>query len=140
MAPLAVDPAVLDRAGADVVSAGEALASAVSALTAALSGCSGMAGDDPAGAAFGRSYDGSAAKVIEAMAATRNGLCSVGDGVRMSAHNYSLADAMAHVGGRSAALPVPPWTAPLSAGAPPSSVGIGDNAPRAGGGWPRTSE
>ncbi len=134
MAPLAVDPAALDRAGADVVSAGEALASAVSALITALSGSSGMSGDDPAGAAFGRSYDGSARKVIEAMAATRNGLCSLGDGVRMSAHNYSLADAMAHIGGPSTALPVPPWTAPLSAGAPPSSVGIGDSAPP-GWGW-----
>lgn len=106
----------------------------ISTLTTALAGSAGMAGDDPAGAALGRSYDGSASKLIEAMAATRNGLCSVGDGVRMSAHNYSLAEAMSDVGGRSNPLPVPPWTGPVSAGSPPSAVGTGDSVP-AGWGW-----
>ncbi|HYB81524.1 MAG TPA: NAD(+)--arginine ADP-ribosyltransferase [Mycobacterium sp.] len=134
MAPLAVDPATLDRAGGDVVSAAENLGSAICALTTALSGCAGMAGDDPAGAALGRSYDRSAAKLIEAMVATRNGLCSIGDGVRMSAHNYSVAEAMSDVGRRSDPLAVPPWTGPLSAGSPPSVVGTGDNAPP-GWGW-----
>ncbi|HZC51502.1 MAG TPA: hypothetical protein VE441_03270, partial [Mycobacterium sp.] len=90
MAPLAVDTAALDSAGAEVVTAGEGLGSVISTLTSALSGCAGMAGDDPAGAALGRSYDSSASKLVEAMVATRNGLCSLGDGVRMSAHNYSL--------------------------------------------------
>jgi hypothetical protein len=134
MTPLVVDPVALDRAGADVVSAGESLGSVISTLTTALSGCAGMAGDDPAGAALGRSYDGSASKLIEAMAATRNGLCSVGDGVRMSAHNYSLAEAMSDVEGRSNPLPVPPWTGPISGGSPPSAVGTNDSVP-AGWGW-----
>jgi uncharacterized protein YukE len=40
-----------------VVSAGEDLGSVVSTLTTALAGRSRMAGDDPAGRAFGRSYD-----------------------------------------------------------------------------------
>ena len=134
MAPLAVDPAALDSAGAEVVTAGEGLGSVISTLTAALSGCSGMAGDDPAGAALGHSYDGSAAKLVEAMAATRNGLCSLGDGVRMSAHNYSLAEAQSDVSGRGSPLPTPTTMGPISAGSPPSSVGTGDGAPP-GWGW-----
>jgi hypothetical protein len=84
MAPLACDPAALDSAGAGVLTAGEGLGSVISTLAAALSGCAGMAGDDPVGAALGHSYDNSAAKLIEAMVATRNGLCSLGDGVRIS--------------------------------------------------------
>ncbi len=134
MAPLAVDPAALDSAGAEVVTAGEGLASVISTLTAALSGCSGMAGDDPAGAALGHSYDGSAARLVEAMVATRNGLCGLGDGVRMSAHNYSLAEAQSDVSGHGSPLPTPTTTGPISAGSPPSSVGTGDGAPP-GWGW-----
>lgn len=62
MAPLVVDPANLDGAGTSVVSAGNGLGSVISTVTSALSGCAGMAGDDPAGGAFGRSYDSSASK------------------------------------------------------------------------------
>lgn len=91
MAPLAVDPAALDSAGGAVVAAGAGLGAVISSLTAALAGCAGMAGDDPAGAVFGRSYDGSAAALVQAMSVARNGLCNLGDGVRMSAHNYSVA-------------------------------------------------
>lgn len=94
MAPLAVDPAALDSAGGAAVAAGAGLGAVISSLTAALAGCAGMAGDDPAGAVFGRSYDGSAAALVQAMSVARNGLCNLGDGVRMSAHNYSLAEAM----------------------------------------------
>jgi hypothetical protein len=134
MAPLAVDPAALDGAGAAVVAVGEGLGSVISTLSTALSGTGGMAGDDPAGGALGRSYDSSTAKLIEAMAATRNGLCRLGDGVRMSAHNYSLAEAMSDVAGHSDALPVPPSTGSISAGLPPSAVGTATSAP-AGWGW-----
>lgn len=102
MAPLAVDPAALDSAGGAVVAAGAGLGAVISSLTAALAGCAGMAGDDPAGAVFGRSYDGSAAALVQAMSVARNGLCNLGDGVRMSAHNYSLAEAMSDVAGRAA--------------------------------------
>jgi hypothetical protein len=134
MAPLAVDPAALDGAGAEVVTAAEGLASVISTLMAALSGCAGMAGDDPAGAALGHSYDGSAAKLVEAMVSTRNGLCSLGNGVRMSAHNYSLAEAMSNVGGSAGTLPPPASAGFISAGHPPSSVGSSDSAPP-GWGW-----
>lgn len=105
MTPLVVDPTALDSAGIQVVTAGEGLGSVISTLTAALSGCAGMAGDDPVGAALGHSYDGSAPKLVEAMAATRNGLCCLGDGVRMSAHNYSLAEAQSNISGQGDPLP-----------------------------------
>ncbi len=134
MAPLTVDPGALDRAGTDVVLAGEGLGWVVTTLSMALLGCAGMAGDDPAGARLGRSYDGSAAKLVEAMAATRDGLCSLGTGVRTSAHNYSLAEATSDVGGQSNPLPAPPPIEHLLVGAPPSSVGAGDDAPP-GWGW-----
>jgi hypothetical protein len=42
MALLAVDPEVLDGAGAAVVSAGEGLGSVIATLTTALSGIAGM--------------------------------------------------------------------------------------------------
>src|ERR1700677_3773373 len=126
MAPLAVDPAALDSAGAQVVTAGEGLGSAISTLTAALSGCSGMAGNDPVGEAFGHSYDSSAAKLFQAMAATRNGLRGLGYGVRMSAHNYSLAEAQSNISGHGNPLPSPPAPSPISASSPPTSIGAGD--------------
>lgn len=93
-----------------------------------------MAGNDPAGAALGRSYDSSASKLIQAMATARNGLCKIGDGVRMSAHNYSVAEAMSNVSGRSDPLPMPPSTGSISAGSSPSAVGAGSSTP-AGWGW-----
>lgn len=118
MAPLAVDPAALDSAGGAVVAAGAGLGAVISSLTAALAGCAGMAGDDPAGAVFGRSYDGSAAALVQAMSVARNGLCNLGDGVRMSAHNYSLAEAMSDVAGRAAPLPAPPPSGCVGVGGP----------------------
>jgi hypothetical protein len=134
MAPLGVDPAALDSAGAEVVTAGQGLGSAISTLTSALSGSGGMAGDDPVGAALGRDYDRAATKLIEAMVNTRNGVCSIGDGVRMSAHNYSLAEAMSNVSGRAAPVAAPQVTGPMSAGSAPSAVGAGSGPP-AGWGW-----
>lgn len=135
MAPLACDPTALDRAGATVLATGESLGSVISALTAALAGSAGMAGDDPVGAALGRAYNDAAAKVIEAMTSTRNGLCSIGGGVRMSAHNYALAEAMSDVAGRAGVLSAPPVTTPLTAAPhPPSAVGAGSSAP-AGWSW-----
>src|SRR5271169_315219 len=134
MAPLTVHPAALEGAGTAVISAGQGLGRVISTLTTALGGCSGMAGDDPAGAAFGQSYNNSASKLLEAMATTRNGLCRLGDGVRMSAHNYSLAEANSNISARGEPLPAPPPTGPVSAGSTPSAVGSGVGAP-AGWGW-----
>ncbi|RES30813.1 hypothetical protein DSJ77_07370, partial [Mycobacterium tuberculosis] len=77
-------------------------------------------------------YDGSAAALVQAMSVARNGLCNLGDGVRMSAHNYSLAEAMSDVAGRAAPLPAPPPSGCVGVGAPPSAVGGGGGAPK---GW-----
>ena len=129
-----VDPVALDGAGSAVVSVGAGLGSVISTLSTALSGTTGMAGDDPAGAALGRSYDRSASRLLEAMATTRNGLCRLGDGVRASAHNYSVAEAFSDISGRSATLAVPPSTGSIAAGSAPSAVGNGSSAP-AGWGW-----
>ena len=115
MAALAVDPQVLDGAGAAVISAGDGLGSVISTLTTALSGCDGMAGDDPAGAAFGHTYNNSASKLLDAMTTTRNGLCRLGDGVRVSAHNYSVAEAMSNVSGHGQPLSAPHRTGAISA-------------------------
>jgi len=131
---LVVDPVALDGAGSAVVSVGAGLGSVISTLSTALSGTTGMAGDDPAGAALGRSYDRSASRLLEAMATTRNGLCRLGDGVRASAHNYSVAEAFSDISGRSATLAVPPSTGSIAAGSAPSAVGNGSSAP-AGWGW-----
>jgi hypothetical protein len=134
MAPLAVDPVALDSAGAEVISVGEGLGTTVSTLTAALAGFHGMAGDDPAGATFGRSYDNSAATLLEAMVTTRNGLCRLGDGVRVSAHNYSVAEAHSNISGHDQPLSSPHLTGAISAGSTPSSVGRSVSVP-AGWGW-----
>ncbi|MCI4676803.1 glycohydrolase toxin TNT-related protein [Candidatus Mycolicibacterium alkanivorans] len=68
------------------------------------------------------------------MAAARNGLVNLGEGVRVSAHNYSLGEAQSDVSGRAHPLPVPAASGPISASPPPSAVGAGDAAP-AGFGW-----
>ncbi len=134
MAPLVVDPEALNGAGAEIISVGEDLGSTVSTLTTALAGFHGMSGDDPAGAAFGRSYDNSSATLLEAMATTRNGLCRLGDGLRMSAHNYSVAEAHSNISGHSQPLPGPHPTGAISATTTPSAVGRGVGVP-AGWGW-----
>lgn len=139
MAPLTVDPAALDGAGAAVITVGDGLAAAITRLGTALAGSSGMAGDDPAGAEVGQSYDRSASKVLQAMVTTRNGLSRVGDGVRMSAHNYSVPEAHSDFSGRGNSLPAPSMTAPVSAGSPPLSVGTGTTRRPAGAGLRRTS-
>ncbi|BAX90888.1 hypothetical protein [Mycobacterium shigaense] len=134
MAPLAVNPAALDKAGSEVVTAGEGLGSVISTLIAALSGRSGMAGDDPAGIEVGHSCDSSAAKLVQAMLDTRNGLCWLGFGVRMSALNYSLAEAQSTISGHADPLPTPALPGPMSSVSLPPSVGTGVGAP-AGWGW-----
>jgi hypothetical protein len=134
MAPLAVDPVALDGAGSTVMSVGEGLGSVISTLTTSLTGCDGMAGDDPAGSAFGSSYNTSASKLLQAMATTRNGLCCLGYGVRMSAHNYSTAEAMSNASGHGQPLPGPHPTGSISANSVLSAVGHGVGAPT-GWGW-----
>src|SRR6185437_9906979 len=54
--------------------------------------------------------------------------------VRMSAHNYSVAEAHSNISGRLQALPSPHPTGAISAGSTPSSIGRGVGVP-AGWGW-----
>jgi hypothetical protein len=134
MAPLVVDPAALDGAGTSLTGVGEDIGQTLSTLTGALSGGGSMCGNDPVGEAMGNAYDRSADALVKAVAAARNSLVNLGDGVRMSAFNYSVAEAQSDVSRRAQPLPPPQSTGKISASLPPSSVGAGDSAP-AGWGW-----
>ncbi len=94
---LSVDPVALDGAGSSLADAGTDIDVTLSALTGALAGCGAMCGSDPVGAAMGDAYDRSADALIAAIVAARNGLVNLGDGVRMSAHNYAMAEAQSDV-------------------------------------------
>ncbi|MCV7227130.1 NAD(+)--arginine ADP-ribosyltransferase [Mycolicibacterium komossense] len=134
MAPLIVDPAALDGAGASLVDVGKDIGLTLSTLSGTLSGCGSMCGNDPVGEAMGNAYDRSADALLKGMATARNGLVNLGDGVRMSAFNYSIAEAQSDVSGRAQPLPAPTANGKISASSAPSSVGAGDSAP-AGWGW-----
>jgi hypothetical protein len=128
MAPLTVDPVALDGAGSSLVDVGKDVGLTLSTLTGALSGCGSMCGNDPVGEAMGNAYDTTADALVKAMTSARNGLVNLGDGVRMSAFNYSTAEAQSDVFGRGQPLPAPRATGKISAATPPSSVGAGDSA------------
>ncbi|AQA01432.1 hypothetical protein BVC93_02160 [Mycobacterium sp. MS1601] len=134
MAPLSVDPAALDGAGVTLTDVGKDIGWTMSTLAGTLSGCGGMCGDDPVGSAIGESYDSAAAGLLKAFAASRNGLVNLGDGVRMSAHNYSMAEALSDGRGAAEPLPVPAASGSIASGQPPTSVGGSIPAPP-GFGW-----
>ncbi|CAN5208043.1 hypothetical protein BH09ACT8_BH09ACT8_28910 [soil metagenome] len=134
MAPLIVDPAALDGAGSSLVDVGKDIGLTLSTLTGTLSGCGSMCGNDPVGESMGNAYDRSADALFKAIATARNSLVNLGDGVRMSAFNYSMAEAQSDVSGRAQPLPAPTVSGKISASSAPSSVGAGDAAP-AGWGW-----
>ena len=134
MAPLVVDPAALDGAGSSLVDVGKDIGLTLSTLTGTLSGCGSMCGNDPVGEAMGSAYDRSADALLKAIATARNSVVNLGDGVRMSAFNYSVAEAQSDVSGRAQPLPAPSASGKISASSAPSSVGAGDSAP-AGWGW-----
>ena len=119
MPPLSVDPAALDGAGDTLVNVGKDIGSTLSTLAGVLSGCGGMCGDDPVGEAMGRSYDSAAVGLVKAIAASRNGVVNLGDGVRMSAHNYSMAEAQSDGRGSAEPLPLPAASGAITASEPP---------------------
>ncbi|MDT5011729.1 MAG: hypothetical protein QOH57_3346, partial [Mycobacterium sp.] len=131
MPPLAVDPTALDGAGTSLLAAGKDLVAAVAALSGALTASAGMCGNDPAGIVHGRQYDTSAKSLVEAMVELTNGANRIGDGIRMSASNYSKAEVASNVGGAAASpLPTPQATETTSAKLPPSAQGgVGGLAP-----------
>lgn len=128
--PIVVDPKALDSAGQTMTTQAGDLENAVKALGAALGGCAGMCGNDPAGVIHARAYDSSAKSMLEAMIDLTNGVARTGDAVRTSAVNYSLAEVASNTHGNGgsplpAATPTPPTSAPLA----PSAQGTFDNAP-----------
>jgi hypothetical protein len=101
MPPLAVDPVALDGAGRSLLATGKDLVGAIGALSGALTANAGMCGNDPAGIVHGRQYDTSAKSLVEAMVDLTNGANRIGDGIRLSAANYSKAEVASNVGGAS---------------------------------------
>ncbi len=129
MAPLIVDPGALDGAGSSLIDVGKGIGLTLSTLTGTLSGCGSMCGNDPVGEAMGHAYDRSADALLKATATARNSVVNLGDGVRMSAFNYSVAEAQSDVSRRAQPLPAPSATGKITASSAPSSVGAGDSAP-----------
>lgn len=130
MAPIVVDPRALDGAGQSVDAQAEALGKAIDTLHSALSGSSGMSGDDPAGIVHGRAYDNSAKAILVAMVDLRNGMARMGDGLRASATSYSRAEVASNVHGAGGApLPAAPPTAAIGSHLPPSAQGSNEGAP-----------
>ncbi|MDI3315987.1 MAG: glycohydrolase toxin TNT-related protein [Mycobacterium sp.] len=124
MAPLAVDPAALDGAGAAVVAVGEGLVAAVGALTG---GFGANTGQDAAGEVFGLQYQDAAESVLTAAAAAVNACRGTGFKVQVSASNYSRAEAASTLGGGAQVLVTP--TAPGEFAAPGAPWTLGPGVP-----------
>ncbi|MBI3224828.1 MAG: NAD(+)--arginine ADP-ribosyltransferase [Mycolicibacterium cosmeticum] len=128
--PIVVDPKALDSAGQTMTTQAIDLGKAIHALGAALGGCAGMCGNDPAGIIHARSYDNSAKSMLEAMIDLTNGMARTGDAVRTSAVNYSLAEVASNTHGNGGPpLPAVPQTPPASSPLAPSAQGSFDGAP-----------
>jgi hypothetical protein len=128
MPKLAVDPQALSGAGAAVIAGGDAVAAAVSPLTA---GFGANTGQDSSGEAFGLAYQDAGKSLLQAMASGINACRNAGYKVELGAFNYSRAEAGSTLGGGAATLPQPtepgkfeapgaPWT--LGAGVPPPAL------------------
>lgn len=124
MPPITVDPNALSGAGKSISSVGDQIAAAVSALESGLAG-GARSGLDPAGLAFGHTYQQVAQGLLDAGAAAVNGGRGIGFGVQMSATNYSRADAASTIGGGTSALTPPDKPAEFSSPAAPSALGGG---------------
>jgi hypothetical protein len=122
--PITVDPSALSGAGEAIGAVGEEIATAISALDSALPG-GARSGLDPAGLAFGQTYQQLSQALLDAGAEAVNAGRSVGFGVQMSATNYSRADAASTIGGGESTLTPPDAPAEYSAPAAPSGLGGG---------------
>ncbi|WP_205877914.1 DUF6531 domain-containing protein [Mycobacterium camsae] len=127
MAPLDVNPGELSAVGDKLSSDADGLAAALSALMGGISGVN--SGHDGAGVKFGTQYINSGANVLAAGAAAIGACQRVGYGVKMSAYNYALSNAMSVPGGGQPSLSIPPCPAPARAPAMPSPFGPGVAAP-----------
>ncbi len=124
MPPITVDPNALSGAGEAIGAVGEEIATAISTLDSALPG-GARSGLDPAGLAFGQTYQQLSQALLDAGAEAVNAGRSVGFGVQMSATNYSRADAASTIGGGESTLTPPDAPAEYSAPAAPSGLGGG---------------
>jgi hypothetical protein len=122
--PITVDPNVLSGAGESIGAVGEEIATAISTLEFGLSG-GARSGLDPAGLAFGQTYQQLSQALLDAGAEAVNAGRGIGFGVQMSATNYSRADAASTIGGGESTLTPPDSPAEFSAPAAPSALGGG---------------
>lgn len=129
MAPIAVDPAVLDTAGATTLAATQSAISAVQSALATLGGTGGMTGTDPAGLVVGQNYDDAASGAVVAAVDTINGVSRIGDLLKMSAYNYAIAEHRSSISPGAGPLTKPSATEPFSSRIPPGGAGSLDDAP-----------
>jgi uncharacterized protein YukE len=87
-----VDPASLRAAGPRFTAESDALSHALGQLGSALSGLSGMCGDDEQGHAFAAKYDPQAAELQRVIREMVDGLSRIGSAFPTMADNYEGAD------------------------------------------------
>jgi Colicin D len=119
----------LDASRSMTSDVGDPAARAVVALQVALGDCAGMAGTDPGGASWARSYDDAAAAALSAAEEVVNSTYRVGAMFAQSARNYAAADAAS--AGHPVHVPPVGMFAQTSIGTgrrPPSALG-GAGAP-----------
>jgi hypothetical protein len=126
---ITVDTAVLDTAGADIISAFSTFINAVGAALGALGSSGAMTGTDPAGLVVGESYDSAAQGALETIVDTANGCARIGDLLRMSAYNYAIANHYSAIKPGGGPPTKPTATKTFSAHLPPKGEGSVSNAP-----------
>lgn len=127
--PITVDPTALNSAGASVGAESNAVTSAISTLTAALSGHESGFGHDAAAFVFARSYTNAANALLHSAASAVNASRRTGQGIQMSAYNYGTANAHSTVGGGESPVPKPGDPGKFSTPAVPSVFGGAIAAP-----------
>lgn len=127
--PITVDPTALNSAGASVGAESNAVTSAISTLTAALSGHESGFGHDAAAFVFARSYTNAANALLHSAASAVNASRRTGQGIQMSAYNYGIANAHSTVGGGEPPVSKPGDPGKFSAPGVPSVFGGAIAAP-----------
>lgn len=125
---ITVDTAVLDAAGSDTVTAMTTFTRAVSTALGALGG-PGMTGTDPAGLLVGQAYDDAAQAAVEAVVDVANGSARIGDLLRTSAYNYTIANHYSAIRPGGGPPTKPAATKPYSTHVPPKGEGSPTSAP-----------
>lgn len=135
MSPGLIELEVTDFVGASVSLAEDVVApvaAALSSLGAALGGCGGMAGGDPAGLEWARQYDAGAAAVLAASADAANGCGRLSAMFPQTARNWAAAEAASTAGHGSPELCALPCVVAVSVSPGPGAAGVGSVGPS---GW-----